>query len=815
MPAKRQNDPALDGYVCSSDSAIAMEHQQLSEFLAAPGKSELAATSAKLPKDAQIRLLRAAIERIEFQKGHAKPQKPLIDLLQKVAGRKMPYGEADVISILQSAGNILQPRQDGKVDFEDLDIPIPGVIPAMLEWLEARSKEGPLSPALLEQLRRVHAGLKPMEFWAGFKKTVQRMEALLEGQPSGMPTGGEVWADAIWSDIERMDTRSRKAWLALLENAPKGTSANPTSAWRKKADDLLTTVGKDAFAAHTEHWFAAIGSGTTERIHARNASLLRALIWYSSLLTGEAVCRALANAVEGGLRKVPNGGLYASSISKAAICALEAMPGIEPVAQLLRLKHRVKSPWGLEEIQKAFNAAVERSGVSVSELEEVTTPTFDLDCNGTVRKTIGSFTAELRIIGTQEVTVSWTDEKGKSLLPSSKPLKAHADEVKGVKRLASDMEKMLGAHRDRIEQLYRCERTWDYATWLSRYLNHPLLAQQTRRLIWQFTEGNKATSGIWCEGKMLDTRNRNIDWLSPNTRVQLWHPLGVPVDTVQQWRAWLDVHQVTQPFKQAHREIYILTDAELSTRTYSNRFASHILRQHQFKALCDARGWKYAFLGTWDGGGNTGATLDLPQWQLRAQFWIDYAGGEASPAGVALHVSTDQVRFSDPNSSAKELFEIPAVAFSEVMRDVDLFVGVCSIGADPTWQDDGENRHREYWNAFSFGNLNATAATRRSVLAQLLPKLKIAKQCNLEDKFLVVRGSLRTYKIHLGSGNILMEPNDQYLCIVPDRTLRTDEKVFLPFEGDNLTAIIISKAFMLADDAKIKDPAILNQIHLK
>jgi hypothetical protein len=28
----------------------------------------------------------------------------------------------------------------------------------------------------------------------------------------------------------------------------------------------------------------------------------------------------------------------------------------------------------------------------------------------------------------------------------------------------------------------------------------------------------------------------------------------------------------------------------------------------------------------------------------------------------------------------------------------------------------------------------------------------------------VVKGELRTYRIHLGSGNILMEPNDQYLC---------------------------------------------------
>jgi hypothetical protein len=78
------------------------------------------------------------------------------------------------------------------------------------------------------------------------------------------------------------------------------------------------------------------------------------------------------------------------------------------------------------------------------------------------------------------------------------------------------------------------------------------------------------------------------------------------------------------------------------------------------------------------------------------------------------------------------------------------------------------------------------------------------------DRFLVVRGDLRTYKIHLGSGNILMEPNDQYLCIVPHHRAAPD--VFLPFEGDLGLAVILSKAFMLAADEKITDRTILNQI---
>lgn len=149
------------------------------------------------------------------------------------------------------------------------------------------------------------------------------------------------------------------------------------------------------------------------------------------------------------------------------------------------------------------------------------------------------------------------------------------------------------------------------------------------------------------------------------------------------------------------------------------------------------------------------------------------------------------------------------------MRDVDLFVGVASVGNDPNWSDGGpEGRYREYWNSYSFGALSETSATRKTVLQTLVPRLKIADRCSFSDRFLVIRGDLRTYKIHLGSGNILMEPNDEYLCIVPDsRSSTTSSDVYLPFEGDRTLSIILSKALLLAADTKIKDQTILQQLN--
>src|SRR5205823_2781947 len=97
------------------------------------------------------------------------------------------------------------------------------------------------------------------------------------------------------------------------------------------------------------------------------------------------------------------------------------------------------------------------------------------------------------------------------------------------------------------------------------------------------------------------------------------------------------------------------------------------------------------------------------------------------------------------------LEQVPPLVFSEILRDVDLFVGVASVGNDPTWQDGGPGgRFRQYWHDYSFGELSETAKTRKAVLETLLPRLtKLKGRWTLEEKFLIVRGSMRTYKIHL------------------------------------------------------------------
>jgi hypothetical protein len=226
------------------------------------------------------------------------------------------------------------------------------------------------------------------------------------------------------------------------------------------------------------------------------------------------------------------------------------------------------------------------------------------------------------------------------------------------------------------------------------------------------------------------------------------------------------------------------------------------------------RGWKPVALAWWDDGIDHGvARRTFEPFGVRAEFFYDPIVDVEPSGDLYPYVTSDQVRFFEAaGDEPLELADVPRLVFTEAMRDVDLFIGVTSIGADPEWLDRGEGRRFErYWNDWGFGELGEAAKVRREVVAELLPRLAIADRCTLQERYLAVRGERGAYRIHLGSGNVLMEPNDRYLCIVAARDGRAS-RLFLPFDDDPVLSLVLSKAFMLADDASITDRTILAQM---
>lgn len=666
---------------------------------------------------------------------------------------------------------------------------------------------------------------------------------------------GEVWTNTLNSDIFGMDHAQKTAWLAVLSHALSATSSRPSSKWLKTAEQHLQAVDSEQMTQMFLRWFPLVLQGTSPRrtvsqlvsdhenresIHPENADCLRGLLWFVPLLAEkETLIRHVTSLALSAYKKIPGVGPRAVKVGNAAVYTLSELSSEAAVGQLALLKVRVKFGTAQKEIEKAFDASANALGLPRDQIEELGVPAYGLEEVGHTSTELGDYRAELQIIGSN-AKLCWFDVNHKSL--KSVPAKVKSEfkeELKELQQSLKDIQAMLPAQKDRIDSLFLLQKSWPISQWSERYLEHPLVGTIARRVVW-CVDG---TPVIFHDGTLKDVDGIPVNY-GKTAEITLWHPVERSVEEIISWRRRLEEWNITQPFKQVYREVYLLTDAEQNTHRYSNRYAAHIIRQHQFHALCAARGWKNK-LRLFVDDSYPPATKELPNWGLRAEFWIEGIGDnypvDANEAGAYLRLATDQVRFyrstaainyahasgggyqsaargpglNDVNEPVP-LGEIPPLVFSEVMRDVDLFVGVASVGNDPTWQDGGpEGRYRDYWQNYSFGKLTETASTRKQVLERLIPRMKIATRCSFSERFLVVRGDMRTYKIHMGSGNILMEPNDQYLCIVPDSRARAaQDNFYLPFEGDNTLSIIISKALLLADDTKIKDPSITRQLKL-
>ncbi len=747
--------------------------------------------------------------------------------------QKLRLTEADVVALLDWSAHVRTNYWRG----------LPQVIKVLSDYL----KRNELTPRLIDRVERLVKASDGGRMTVEDQRRVLRLNELIGKKDIRLPLApGDLWANAALSDIRSYSKEQQSDWAELLLHCLRATGSSPSKKWLKDAEDKLSAIGEANFSAAVLRWFPLADRprprgqrGESGEIPLpANADLLKGLVWICSTYNDGEIARALAALAVSAYRRLPGSGPRASKVGNACFWALGSLPSQEGLAQLSILKARIKGTSPQKAISAALDAAARRTGLSMQDAEELCIPTYGLEEVGGGSYPVGDLIAHIQIVGS-DVEETWI-RAGQLLSSPPKDIKqANADELKRVTQVSKDIRRMLSAQRDRIDGLYLSPRKWTFADWRQRYLDHPIVGTIARRLIWKFSAGDRAESGIWHAGRIVGRTSEPLDWLEDSTSVELWHPMSVQAEVVTAWREWLAAHEVQQPFKQAHREIYPLTDAERTTATYSNRYAAHILRQHQFNALCAVRGWKNSLRLMVDAE-LPPATRLLPHWGLRAEFWVEGIGDfqNTNETGTFLYLTTDQVRFyrSDalPNrahaggggyytgrwtdrASAEPLplDSIPPLVFSEIMRDVDLFVGVASVGNDPNWLDGGATvRYRDYWHDFSFGELTETAKTRMQVLEKLLPRLKIASRCQLVDKFLVVRGQLRTYKIHLGSGNILMEPNDQYLCIVPSRgaTQIDREKLFLPFEGDQTLAVILSKAFLLAEDRKITDPTIVRQL---
>ena len=666
----------------------------------------------------------------------------------------------------------------------------------------------------------------------------------VEGEKQFDPGRGP-WSQIVFDELKGYEELARVGWESLLEHCRALDQKAPGAKWNKTAKDLMVAIGEDSVITAMLRWLA-LGPTPGQPREAispiEDSAYQKGVIWCLGTSKRHDVAQAIAEFTLACLRKIPMIGAVSQKVGFAGVQALGAMECAEAVAQLTRLCARVKYTVALKLIEKSLQQAAARSGVSTEELEDLSVEGYGLDEAGGKEVLFGDAVAELRLALDGSVSVIWRNAEGKLVKSAPQHVKkVFAKDLRALGLLAKNLEEAYRAQRMRLEASFLASRSIPLRHWQQYYVEHPLLGFLGRRLIWVFSDGKGwERFGIWHNGKVCDEAGNPLELAGIRTdgsqdgvqaerhektgiKVRLWHPLASDAVQVQRWRERIFSAGIRQPFRQAFREFYEVNDDECQTRMYSNRFAGIYLRQHQLASLCRARGWDYRLMGIGFDGHNV-PTRKLPQWNMQVELHVDLPPdrdgalrdsglGEQSGSGINLFVESDQVRFyRDRREVAIE--EVPALVYSEMMRDVDLFTTVCAIGEDENWRDEGIRGIGVLGERITVQEISAATSLRADILKRVLPRTPIADRCRLEALHLEVHGQLGRYRISLAWGlAALVSDSGLRWLKIPQKLLPAIplELANLPIELDFRTETILRKAYLLADDWKIEDPELVRQ----
>ena len=681
-------------------------------------------------------------------------------------------------------------------------------------------------------LRKLHLRLAPSptgKIEADAQKFREQIAELMcvPGEKQ-LDEGRGPWTQAVFDEIKTKEEITRAGWESLLEHCRALEQAIPGAKWKKRSRELINILGEAEVYSALLRWLAlgpTPGQPSEARSPIEDSSYQKGVVWCLAAHNDRETAVAIADFGLACLRKVPLLGAVSQKVGFTCVQALGALECGEAVAQLTRLRAKVKYTVARRLIEKSLRQAAERSGLTVEVLEDMSVGNYGLDGEGEAKIDIGDARAIVRLGDEGRAGVAWFAADNKLVKSAPSHIKkAFPKNVRAIPAPAKELEEAFVAQRTRLESSYLLPGAMPPAHWQQYFIEHAFLGFLGRRLIWVFRdERGSDRSGIWSANDVIDSAGNQLD-IGAAQSVRLWHPLASDAAEVQRWRERVFAQKIRQPFRQAFREFYEVTEDERKTKTYSNRFAKVVMRQHQFASLCRARGWEYRLMSAHFDGSNV-PTKKFDAWNLRLEFYVDIpsdrdtslldsALGEQSGAGINLFIGSDQVRFyRDRREVAIE--DVPAILYSEVMRDVDLFTAVSAVGADESWADQGDRGIGILSDRFDLRELSGIIGLRRETLALVLPHTPIKDRCTIHNTWLQVQGRLGNYRIEFawGGAALVTETGIRPLTI-PREVLDAVALDFsaIPIDLDYRTESILRRAYVLADDWKINSPDLIRQL---
>lgn len=312
---------------------------------------------------------------------------------------------------------------------------------------------------------------------------------------------------------------------------------------------------------------------------------------------------------------------------------------------------------------------------------------------------------------------------------------------------------------------------------IAELMGNPVIAPMLRKLV--FKAGDRF--GL-LDGLTLTELSGESTALDGAAEVILAHPYHLYQR--KQWVAWqqkLYSDQIVQPIRQIFRELYIKTPDELG-HTESLRYAGNQIQPARTLVCLKTRRWV----------ADVESGLQKVYYKENIVATIGAMADWFTPADIEAP-TLEWVAFLDRKTGQQlKIDDVPDILFSEVMRDVDLAVSVAHAGGiDP------EASH-------------STIEMRTALLTFTLPLFRLTN-VEIRGNHALIHGSLADYSVHIGSG-VVHQIGGTMLSVLPVHSQHRG-KLFLPFADDDpKTAEILSKVLLFAEDEKIKDPSILEQI---
>ncbi|WP_445535910.1 DUF4132 domain-containing protein [Acinetobacter sp. G18] len=629
------------------------------------------------------------------------------------------------------------------------------------------------------------------------------------------------WANELQTEFEALQGQEKADWLALWQHIDSTSSKKPSQKWLKQAEKIFNTSVKNSYQENVIHWIELIikqSPKDTRPFDSKNENTLKGLLWFGLFLPNEQkeFLELVTQFAQFCYRKIYGVGAASAVVGNICLFIL-SKKGFAGLAKLSFLQKKIRYELGQKVIRQALNDVAQENNLTIEQLKDVVCEDFEFEQGKSIHTTRWSdYDLVLQCMSDKRCDILIYEAQTQQYIDKEPKGFKTSSSVKDLKKQVKLVSDVLNVESLRLEDAMISQRQWDYNFWQTYILNHGLLGWLAQKLIWKLHIADQTVHAMYIHGQWLNAQAEILD-IQPEQVVtlSLWHPIDSNSDEVKAWRVFLAEREILQSFKQAFREVYVLTPAEINAEIKSLRFAYHYLKQSQFKAIANGRKWHYDIQGGWD---NWNVPVrHFVEADIQAILNIETPQGNelVGSNGVYLYIKTQEIYFSRQGKSLN-FVDMPKLVFSEAMRDVDYFIQGCSIGLDLSLELSGfpDEMQQYYHNVYRQPSKSQVVQARHDALDLIVSKLPIAGQCRLDEQFIYVDGKVKQYKIHLTTGHIFMSPNDQYLCIVPEKTVEKSKQshLFLPFEDDAMLSLILSKVLLLSQDEQIQDELITRQI---